>query len=64
MNVNKAVYTDPVGRCDSGRISICVEDYVENLCIGLVPVPHGTESVLMKSILMTDKIVVGFQIVI
>ena len=33
MNVSKAVYTDPVARCDSGRISICVEDYVENLCI-------------------------------
>ena len=52
MNVDKVVYTDPVGRCDSGRTSICVED----------PAPHGTKSVLMKSILMTDKIVIGIQI--
>ena len=31
MNVDKVVYTDPVGRCDSGRISICVEDLELNL---------------------------------
>ena len=44
-------------------------------CIGLcrgciervlvcVPAPYGTNTVLMKSILMTDKIVEGIQIVI
>ena len=34
------------------RLSICVED-----------APHGSNSVLMKSILMMDKFVVGIQIV-
>ena len=57
MNVDKIVHTDPVGRCDSGRISICVEDWIDSA-------PRGTKSVLMKSIHMTDKIVAGIQIMI
>ena len=57
MNVDKVVYTDPVGRCDSDRISICVEDWID-------PAPRGTKSVLMKSIHMTDKIAAGIQIMI
>ena len=29
MNVDKVVYnTHPVGRCDSGSVSICVEDWI------------------------------------
>ena len=52
MNVDKVVYTDPVGRCDSDRILICVEDWID-------PAPRGT-----KSVLMTDKIVAGIQIMI
>ena len=30
MNVDKVVYRDPVGRCDSGSVSICVEDWISS----------------------------------
>ena len=30
MNVDKVVYTDPAGRSDSGRVSVCVEDWISS----------------------------------
>ena len=30
MNVDKVVYRDPVGRCDSRSVSICVEDWISS----------------------------------
>ena len=55
------------------KIKLCIQIQSEDAILGvyrsvkrirLVPALHGTKSVLMKSILMTDKIVVGIQIVI
>ena len=30
MNVDIFVYTDPVGKCDFGRVLICVEDWISS----------------------------------
>ena len=48
MNVDKIVYTDPVQKCDYGIQAVYI-----NLC----------KKLLMKSILMMDKIAVGIQVV-